>query len=167
MHSMAALCALEVSEDGAGRIDAVKFHRLVQRRSRYQMLVLVAGLDREGAFAERGTRTADGVADLLGLSQREGRRLVSVAASVLPTSLAGEPLEPKLPATAMALGAFEIDQAHVEVIDRVLNSDAAGRIDPVDWASLEVQLADLARLHGPDSLARQAWGLLELLDQDG
>ncbi|MDT7583225.1 MAG: hypothetical protein QOE32_775, partial [Pseudonocardiales bacterium] len=55
---MAALCALEVSEDGAGRIDAVKFHRLVQRRSRYQMLVLVAGLDREGAFAERGTRTA-------------------------------------------------------------------------------------------------------------
>ncbi|MDT7693484.1 MAG: hypothetical protein QOI75_2851, partial [Pseudonocardiales bacterium] len=76
MHSMAALCALEVSEDGAGRIDAVKFHRLVQRRSRYQMLVLVAGLDREGAFAERGTRTADGVADLLGLSQRDGRRLV-------------------------------------------------------------------------------------------
>ncbi|MDT7611516.1 MAG: hypothetical protein QOG96_6019, partial [Pseudonocardiales bacterium] len=50
MDSMAALCALEVSEDGAGRIDAVKFHRLVQRRSRYQMLVLVAGLDREGAF---------------------------------------------------------------------------------------------------------------------
>ncbi|HEV7790423.1 MAG TPA: hypothetical protein VGP05_15555, partial [Pseudonocardia sp.] len=50
MDSMATLCALEVSEDGAGRIDAVKFHRLVQRRSRYQMLVLVAGLDREGAF---------------------------------------------------------------------------------------------------------------------
>jgi 5-methylcytosine-specific restriction protein A len=131
------------------------------------MLVLVAGLDREGAFADRGTRTADGVSDLLGLSQRDGRRLVSVAASVFPTSLAGEPLEPKLPATAMALGAFEIDQAHVEVIDRVLNSDAAGRIDPGDWASLEVQLADLARLHGPESLARQAWGLLDLLDQDG
>jgi len=44
--------------------------------------------------------------------------MVAVAASVFPTSLAGVPLEPRLPATATVLGGWEIDRAHAEVIER-------------------------------------------------
>jgi len=93
--------------------------------------------------------------------------MVAVAGSVFPTSLAGVPLEPRLPATATALGGWEIDRAHAEVIERALSTDAAGRLDPAVWASVEAQLADYARLYRPDELAKFAAQLIECLDQDG
>nr|MBA2322579.1 DUF222 domain-containing protein [Pseudonocardiales bacterium] len=95
------------------------------------------------------------------------RRLVATATAVFPTSLSGRPLEPKLAATAMALGGYEIDQAHAEVIERVLSSDAARRIGPEYWAGAEAQLADWARVYRPDELAHLARQLIDTLDQDG
>ena len=93
--------------------------------------------------------------------------MVAVAESVFPTSLHGQKLEPVLPATATALGGWEIDQAHAEVIERALRTDAARRLDPDTWAEVEVQLADWARLYRPDELARLARILIDALDQDG
>ncbi|MDT7639308.1 MAG: hypothetical protein QOC83_3596, partial [Pseudonocardiales bacterium] len=116
MDSMAALRALERSGDAECRIDGLKSYQVLRRQCEYDSLMLVAGLDRDGEFLERGMHSANAVSDLLGLSQRDGRRMVAVASSVFPTrSLVGEVLEPKLPATAMALGALEIDLAHAEV----------------------------------------------------
>ncbi|MDT7679144.1 MAG: hypothetical protein QOD82_7046, partial [Pseudonocardiales bacterium] len=94
--------------------------------------------------------------------------MVAVAASVFATrSLVGEVLEPKLSATAMALGAFEIDLAHAEVIENVLNTDAARRITVEQWVAAEVLFADWARQYSPERLAREAREELDMLDQDG
>ncbi|MDT7622585.1 MAG: hypothetical protein QOF99_3486, partial [Pseudonocardiales bacterium] len=151
MDSMAALRALEHTGDAECRIDGVKSYWVLRRQSEYDLLVLVAGLDRDGEFLERGMHSANAVADLLGLSQRDGRRMVAVAASLFPTrSLVGEVLEPKLPATAMALGALEIDLAHAEVIESVLATDVARRITVEQWVAAEVLFADWARQYSPE-----------------
>ncbi|MDQ2708819.1 MAG: 13E12 repeat family protein [Actinomycetota bacterium] len=68
---------------------------------------------------------------------------------MFPTSLAGEPLEPRLPTTA-ALSGYQIDTAHADVIERALSSDAARRIGPDYWGGAEAQLADWAHLYRPD-----------------
>ncbi len=125
-------------------------------------------MDRGGEFLERGMRSRNAVGDLLGVSLRAGRAMVAVAAGVFPTrSLVGEVLEPKLPATAMALGAFEIDLAHAEVIEQVLHTDTARRISGARWVAAEVLFADWARQYSPEVLARRAREELDLLDQDG
>ena len=85
MDSMAALRALERTGDAECRIDGLKSYQVLRRQCEYDSLMLVAGLDREGAFAERGMHSANAVTDLLGLSQRDGRRMVAVASSVFPT----------------------------------------------------------------------------------
>jgi Domain of unknown function (DUF222) len=168
MDAMAALRALEFCGDGDSRIDGLKYLRVLRRQVEYDSLVLLAGLDREGAFVERGMRPPAAVSDLLGLSQRDGRRWVAVASSVFPTtSLVGEVLEPRLPATAMALGAFEIERAHADVIESALASDAARRISVEQWVGAEVLFADWARQSSPEQLARHARDHLDMLDQDG
>jgi len=165
--AMAVLRAASSSVTGQELIDQLKFLKTVSRQAEHDVLHTIARLDREGEFAERGVRPAPAVADLLRCRETEARRLVAVAASVFPTSLHGQPLPPKLPGTAMALGGWEIDQAHAEVIERVLRSDAAGRLDPRLWANVEIQLADLARIYRPDQLAGLARDWIEQLDQDG
>jgi 5-methylcytosine-specific restriction protein A len=168
MDSMAALRALERTGDAECRIDGLKSYQVLRRQCEYDSLMLVAGLDRDGEFLERGMHSANAVSDLLGLSQRDGRRMVAVASSVFPTrSLVGEVLEPKLPATAMALGALEIDLAHAEVIESVLATDVARRITVEQWVAAEVLFADWARQYSPELLARKAREELDMLDQDG
>jgi 5-methylcytosine-specific restriction protein A len=137
------------------------------RQVEHDMLHTIAQLDADGVFPERGMRTSTAVADLLRCTSAEARRLVATAGSVFPTSLAGEPLEPRLPATATALGGWEIDRTHAEVIERLLSSDAAQRLDPETWAGVEAQLADAARQYRPNELAHHGATLIELLDQDG
>src|SRR5882672_701525 len=114
--ALAVLRAESGSVTGQELIDQLKFLKMVIRQCEHDALHTIARLDREGEFAERGVRAAPAVADLLRCRESESRRLVAVAGSVFPTSLHGEPLEPRLPATAMALGGWEIDQAHAEVI---------------------------------------------------
>jgi 5-methylcytosine-specific restriction protein A len=141
---------------------------MVRRQCDFDSLELIAGLDQDGEFAGRGVRAADAVCDLLGVGRRDAGRMVAVALSVFPTrTLLGEVLEPRLPATAMALGALEIDLAHAEVIESVLNTDAAGRISVQQWVAAEVLFADWARQVNPRQLARHAHDHLEMLDQDG
>jgi 5-methylcytosine-specific restriction protein A len=94
--------------------------------------------------------------------------LVAVASSVFATrSLLGEVLEPRLPATGIALGALEIDLAHAQVIESALATDAAGRISAEQWVATEVLFADWARQCTPELLARYTREHLEMLDQDG
>jgi hypothetical protein len=135
----AALAQFEVATSSASDqdlIDKLLFLKSVVRRAEYGALRTIARLDSDGAFVERGMRTATAVADLLRCTSNEARRLVATAGSVFPTSLAGEPLEPRLPATATALGGWEIDRTHAEVIERLLSSDAAQRLDAETWAGV-------------------------------
>jgi 5-methylcytosine-specific restriction protein A len=165
--ALAASRAASISASGQALIDRLLFLKSVVRQAEHDALHAIAQLDSDGVFAERGMRTAPAIADLLRCTPREARRLVATAASVFPTSLAGEPLEPRLPATATALGGWEIDRAHAEVIERLLSSAAAGRLDPDTWTGVEAMLADAARLHRPDELAQVGADLIEHLDQDG
>jgi 5-methylcytosine-specific restriction protein A len=118
------------SASGQELIDRLTFLKSVVRQAEHDLLYTVAQLDGRGEFTDRGIRTASAVADLVRCTRTQAQRLVATAASAFPTSLTGEPLEPRLPATATALGGWEIDRAHAEVIQRALDSDAAGRLEP-------------------------------------
>lgn len=106
------------------------------RRLDQSMVELVAGLDRDGMFAERGyPRAAHAVADLLGRDVPRAARLVRAAEQVATrTMLDGQVLPARLPATAAALAAGRISVRHVEVISEVLTSAAAARLTPAGWA---------------------------------
>jgi 5-methylcytosine-specific restriction protein A len=165
--ALAELRMASISAGGQDLIDNLTFLQAVVRQAEHDVLHAVARLDSEGEFTERGMRPTPAVADLLRCTPAQSRRIVALAGSIFPTSLRGEALEPRLPATATALGGWEIGRAHGEVIERALGSDAAGRLSPEVWAGVEVQLADWARLYRPDELARLAAVVIEQLDQDG
>ena len=141
--------------------------KTMARQVEHDTVALVAQMDDERDFAEYGVRPAPAIADMLRIRESEARRIVAVARAVFPTTLGGVPLEPRLPATAMALAGWEIDQAHAEVIEQALRKDAAERITPEQWVGLEEQLVELARDYRPDELAKLAAQLLDRLDQDG
>lgn len=165
--ALAQLRAESERLSGQDLIDQLTFLKTLHRRVQFESLRTIARLTNEGEFEKLAVRPAPAVADLLRTTATEARRLVSTATAVLPTSLTGQPVEPKLPATATALGSYEIDQAHAEVIDRALSTSAAQRIGSARWTGVEVQLADWARLYPPDQLAQLARQLIDGLDQDG
>ena len=129
----------------------------------------VAGLERRGAFSERGYRSsAAAVADLLGWERFEARRRVVAAEQVTPrVGLDGAALPARLPATAAVFAAGAASLRHVDAIARVLRSGPAQRLTPQQWFGVEEQLAAKADAYTPSEL--QAWGaqLVEVLDQDG
>ena len=149
------------------RADQLSYLKTLSRKVEHDRVALVAQMDDAGDFVEYGVRAASAIADMLRIRESEARRVVAVARAVFPTALGGLPVEPRLPATAMALAGWEIDQAHAEVIEKALRSGEAERISPEQWAALEEQLAGLARDYRPDELAKLAAQLLEQLDQDG
>jgi hypothetical protein len=129
----------------------------------------VAGLERRGAFAERGYRSSvAAVADLLGWERFEARRRVVAAEQVTSrVGLDGAALPARLPATAAVFAAGRASLRHVDAVARVLGSGPAQRLAPQQWAEVEEQLAAKADSYTPSEL--QNWGdaLVELLDQDG
>jgi hypothetical protein len=129
----------------------------------------VAVLERRGAFAERGYKSASAaLSDLLGWERFDARRRVVVAEQVTSrVGLDGAPLPARLPATATVFAAGATSLRHVEVIAGVLGTAAAARLSPEQWAGAEEQLAAKAHAYTPSEL--QAWGttLVEALDQDG
>ncbi|QJY49316.1 DUF222 domain-containing protein [Pseudonocardia broussonetiae] len=129
----------------------------------------IATLDDQGAFLTRGYRSAArALSDLLSWDYVEARRRAAVAVDVhARTTLDGTPLPARLPSAAAAFAAGEIALRHVEVIGRILSTDAAGRLSPEQWAGVEAQPAsDAARLN-PSELQTLGTALVALLDQDG
>jgi 5-methylcytosine-specific restriction protein A len=160
-----------VAEAGSAgeRVSVLRLCEAVARQLDQVTVAAVAGLDRDGVFAERGYRSAvQALGDLLGWEGREARRRVTAAEQVAPrTGLDGAVLPARLPATAEVFGAGRVGLRHVEVIARVLGGKTAGRLSAQQWAGAEEQLATMATLYSPREL--QEWGraLVELLDQDG
>ncbi|QJY46887.1 DUF222 domain-containing protein [Pseudonocardia broussonetiae] len=129
----------------------------------------IATLDDQGAFLTRGYRSAArALSDLLSWDYVEARRRAAVAADVhARTTLDGTPLPARLPSAAAAFSAGDMALRHVEVIGRILSTDAAFRLSPEQWAGVETQLAaDAARLN-PSELQTLGAALVALLDQDG
>ncbi len=111
----------------------------------------VAGLERRGAFAERGYRTsAAAPSDLLGWERPEARRWVTAAEYVTPRiGLDGVVLPARLPATAAVFATGTARLGHVDAITRVLTSPAAQRLTPQQWAGVEEQVAAKAETYTP------------------
>ncbi len=129
----------------------------------------VAALERRGAFAERGYRSAAAaLTDLLGWERFEARRRVVAAEQVTPRiGLDGAPLPARLPATAAV---FAPGRRRCGMSRRSRGCWAAPRprrLTPQQWAGAEEQLAAKATVYTPSEL--QDWGsaLVEALDQDG
>jgi 5-methylcytosine-specific restriction protein A len=129
----------------------------------------VAVLERRGVFAERGyTSVSAALSDLLGWERFEARRRVVAAEQVTSrVGLDGAVLPARLPATALVFADGRASLRHVEVIARVLGSDAAQRLSPQQWAGAEQQLAGKAELYTPRELHEWGAALVEALDQDG
>ncbi len=129
----------------------------------------IATLDDQGAFLTRGYRsTPRALTDLLGWEHPDARRRTTAAAHIhTRTTLDGTPLPPHLPATAAAFTTGDIALRHVEIIGRVLSTDAATRLNPEQWAGVETQLATDATRLNPTELHTLATALVNLLDADG
>src|SRR5882724_8519248 len=98
------------------------------RRLEYQSIRLISALDRRGTFLDLGyRRIADAIADLLGWDRAVAHRRARVAADVISQSAPhGQPLPPKLAATAAAFETAKAHLARVEVIATALHSGPAG-----------------------------------------
>ena len=129
----------------------------------------IAALDRRGTFAERGYRSsAAALADLCGWDRVEARRRVTAAEQVCArVGIDATALPPRLPTTAAAFACGAASLRHVEVIARVLGTDAAGRLTPQQWADTETHLAQQAAQYSPAQLLEWGNRLVDLLDQDG
>ncbi|RAV10980.1 hypothetical protein DQP55_14680 [Mycolicibacterium sp. GF69] len=129
---------------------------------------LLARLRAEVSPQEMGARTWRDVLSIRWrISPTEAGRRLDEAAQLAPQrTLTGEPLEPVLPATAIAQAHGLINREHVKVV-----REAMGRIplavDSVTRAQIEVDLARTAVGVGPKELKDNAERILFLLDQDG
>jgi 5-methylcytosine-specific restriction protein A len=170
VDGIAALrAASDSSADPDTRKAALAVCESLTRQLEQLSLELIAGLDVDGTFAERGyTRPGFAVADLLGCDNAVAVRRVKVAEQVVERrTLDGQVCPPRLAATAAALAAGEVSLRHVEVITDALATPAAGRLTPHVWAGVEEQLAKSATLYRPRELAGFALELIDTLDQDG
>jgi Domain of unknown function (DUF222)/HNH endonuclease len=160
-----------VAEAGAAdeRVSALKLCEGTARQLDQITVATVAGLDREGVFAERGYKSATrALSDLIGWEQFEASRRVTAAEQVTPrTALDGSVLPARLPATAQVFAAGRTSLRHIEVITRLLGSQPASRLSPQQWAGAEAQLAGKADVYTPKELHEWGKALVELLDQDG
>lgn len=117
--------------------------------------------------SEAGGAPLKVLADWLRISPAEARRRATMAEPLAPrTTLIGEPLPARQPATAQAWRAGLLDTEHVRVIQRFL-ADLPMALPLQDRESAEEFLAEHARTLRPDQLARLADRLALVLNPDG
>ena len=117
--------------------------------------------------AELGGAPHKVLADWLRITPAEARRRVTLAEPLAPrTSLLGEPLPARHPATAAAWRAGDLDVEHVRVIARFLD-ELPLAVSAADRGDAEALLAEQARLMRPDQLVKVAEQLALILNPDG
>jgi len=117
--------------------------------------------------AELGGKPHKVLADWLRITPAEARRRVSLAEPLAPrTTLLGDPLPPRQPATAAAWRSGDVDVEHVRVIARFLD-ELPMAVSQADRADAEELLAEQARLVRPDQLVKIAEQLALILNPDG
>jgi Domain of unknown function (DUF222) len=133
-----------------------------------QMLSVVAEVDSRGVAGQVGYgTTVELVRAVSRVSRSEARARISAAAEVLPgRGLNGAPMEPKLPATAVAVAEHVIGAADVVVIRSVLARIPA-HVGDEQRAEVEAELARHARTLDAGQLAVLGKRILAYLDQDG
>lgn len=119
------------------------------------------------SISEFGGAPQKVLADWLRISPAEARRRAAVAEPLATrTTLTGEPLPARQPATAQAWREGELDIEHVRVIQRFL-AELPIAVPRDDRDGAEAFLAEHARSLRPDQLARLAERLALTLNPDG
>jgi Domain of unknown function (DUF222) len=133
-----------------------------------QMLSVVAEIDSRGMAGGLGYgTTVELVRAIARVSRGEARARVTAAAEVLPgRGVNGVPVEPKLPATAVAVAEHAIGAADVAVIRSVL-ARVPAHLGEGKRAEVEAELARHARTLDAGQLAVLGKRILAYLDQDG
>src|SRR6059058_176471 len=122
-------------DDSVARVERLRLTGLLHRLLERDSVDLIAGLIRDGGFTARGYKQPkSALANLLDIDSGEAGQLVTAAETVHPrTTVQGETLEPRLPATAAAFTAGDITVRHVSVVATVMKSRAAERLAPHVW----------------------------------
>jgi Domain of unknown function (DUF222) len=128
---------------------------------------LVNQLARQTNDTELGGKLSHALADRLRISRAEASRRIHEADDLGPRqSITGEPLSPRLAATAAAQHDGEIGSGHVAVI-RGFCHRLPDFVDVETRQKAEVQLARLGSEHRPDELSKLADKLSDCLNPDG
>ena len=129
--------------------------------------VLINQVARQSDETELGGRLAPALANRLRVSRGEAGRRIHEAEDLGPRqAVTGEPLPPRLEATARGQREGRIGAEHVAVIRRFV-SRLPDFVDLATRQTAEAQLADLGGVHRPDELAKLADKLLDCLNPDG
>ncbi|MGH3694420.1 MAG: DUF222 domain-containing protein [Pseudonocardiaceae bacterium] len=138
------------------------------RTAQSVMLGLVAEVETRGIAGREGFgSTPRMLSAMLRLSATEARTRVEQAAMVGPRrAMTGQPLEPRLPATAAALAAGQIGAGQLKVITDTMAALPASVPEPAR-ERVEADLAGYARDFDPRRLRIIAHRMLAILDPDG
>ncbi|MGC2653983.1 MAG: HNH endonuclease signature motif containing protein [Mycobacterium sp.] len=128
---------------------------------------LLNGVREQASAAEIGGKLSHVLADRLRITRSDANRRIEEAQDLGErTALTGEPLPPRLSATAAGQRAGTIGAAHVNVIRGFLR-DLPCWIDADTRQCAEAKLAELGARHRPDQLAKLADKLADCLNPDG
>ncbi|MEU9806976.1 HNH endonuclease signature motif containing protein [Mycobacterium sp. NPDC050853] len=149
-------------------LTALRRLEAAQRQITAASHTLLARLVARGSPVELGgTSFADVVARRLSISTAAARRRLADAAHLGPRrAITGEPLEPQLPHTALALREGRLGDEHVRIIRRFFDvlPDA---VDADTRAVAEERLASMGTEFGPEQLRGGADRIAALINPDG
>src|SRR5271156_1689883 len=128
---------------------------------------LINQLARQASETELGGKLSHALANGLRISRADAGRRIREAEDLGPRhSVTGEPLSPRLAATAEAQRAGKIGDGHVAVI-RGFCQRLPDFVDVETRQEAEAQLARLGGEHRPDELSKLADKLTDCLNPDG
>jgi hypothetical protein len=128
---------------------------------------LINQVSEQADATELGGKLPSALANRLHITRADASRRIGEAADLGPRqSITGEPLPPKLEATAAAQRAGEIGSGHVAVI-RGFCHRLPDFVDVETRQKAEAQLARLGGEHRPDELSKLADKLSDCLNPDG
>jgi hypothetical protein len=156
----AALCGLlEVSFDALTtpeRLSLLEHCEQLRRRLPAREHPLINQVAEQAGDTELGGRLSHALADRLRITRAEAARRIADAADLGERhALTGEPLPPRLTATAAAQRAGDLGAGHIAVIRR-FSHRLPDFVDIETRAKAETQLARLGAQHRPDELAHLA-----------
>ncbi|WP_055403302.1 MULTISPECIES: HNH endonuclease signature motif containing protein [unclassified Mycobacterium] len=149
------------------RLRALERVESVARRLRAPQHALINQLSAQASAEELGGSLRVGLADRLRITKAEaGRRIEEAADLGERRALTGEPLPPKLSATAAGQREGLIGEGHVKVIRGFL-AHLPAEVDALTRQAAEADLAVKAAAYRPDELATYAKRLMDWLHPDG
>ncbi|MBS4728495.1 HNH endonuclease [Mycobacterium sp. SM1] len=128
---------------------------------------LINGVRRQASAAELGGTLAQALAERLRITRAEANRRIGEAQDLgRRVAVTGEPLPPRLPATAAGQREGQIGAGHVAVIRRFFDQLPCW-VDVDTRQCAEAQLAKHAALFRPEQLAKLADKLSDCVNPDG